>query len=324
MNTDRRLSTVCAFDITAEGIAHPIDEAWPGLEPADGAAYRWLHLNLDDPQAEPWLDENFPPIVAEALQLDETRPRCDRYGEGLMLNLRGINLNPGQDAADMISLRLWVAADLIVTTRHRRIFAIDDIRELAAAGDAPTSPGALLATLGRGLTARIEDESLSLEDATDTLEDATLERESTNVGALHPLRRRAARLRRYVGPQREALSRLHEIGPPILAEADLIELREAANRTMRAVEELDMVRDRLVSLQEHIDSRNAMIIGRNGYILSIIAAIFLPLGFLTGLFGVNVAGMPGATWPWSFAFLTGASILIGVLLFLLFRILKWF
>lgn len=36
------------------------------------------------------------------------------------------------------------------------------------------------------------------------------------------------------------------------------------------------------------------------YVLSVVAAIFLPLGFVTGLLGINVGGIPGTEWPWSF------------------------
>ncbi len=36
------------------------------------------------------------------------------------------------------------------------------------------------------------------------------------------------------------------------------------------------------------------------YLLSVITAIFLPLGFLTGLFGINLGGMPGAEYKWGF------------------------
>jgi zinc transporter len=40
---------------------------------------------------------------------------------------------------------------------------------------------------------------------------------------------------------------------------------------------------------------------RNMYVLAIVAGVFLPLGLLTGLLGINVGGIPGADTPWAFA-----------------------
>ena len=62
---------------------------------------------------------------------------------------------------------------------------------------------------------------------------------------------------------------------------------------------------------------------RTSYLLTIVAAIFLPLGFLTGLLGINVGGMPGVDDPhafWAVVFLCGGILL---LMLLLFRKWKW-
>jgi len=62
---------------------------------------------------------------------------------------------------------------------------------------------------------------------------------------------------------------------------------------------------------------------RNMYVLSIVATIMLPLGFFTGLLGVNVDGIPGQETPWAFAALCA---ILGVLIVLelwLFKRLRW-
>ena len=69
----------------------------------------------------------------------------------------------------------------------------------------------------------------------------------------------------------------------------------------RNVEEMASTASRLAALFDHTQAQHAYKQGQNSYVLSIIAAIFLPLGFVTGLFGVNLAGMLGLEWPWAFA-----------------------
>ena len=100
-------------------------------------------------------------------------------------------------------------------------------------------------------------------------------------------------------------------------------LSSLANRTIKVVEYLDAMRDRLTAMQEHLDVQHSIQIGRNSYVLSVVAAIFLPLGFITGLFGVNLAGMPGGDWQPAFAVLSAASVGIAIFLFFFFRWLKW-
>ena len=59
------------------------------------------------------------------------------------------------------------------------------------------------------------------------------------------------------------------------------------------------------------------------YLLSLVAAIFLPLGFLTGLLGVNVGGIPGANYQWAFTIITlGMMTLVGVQTYI-FKKRKW-
>ena len=166
---EKRLIPLAAFDV-GDGSSAPADEPWPSAEgPAD---YRWLHLNLDDAQLPDWAEGQLPHIAAQALLQSETRPRCERYGDGLILNLRGVNLNERSDPEDMVSLRMWVTEKTIVSARKRKIWAMDDIRAKAEQGRAPKNVAQFLVDLTQGLTARIETVSLDLEDQTDALEEA--------------------------------------------------------------------------------------------------------------------------------------------------------
>ena len=59
------------------------------------------------------------------------------------------------------------------------------------------------------------------------------------------------------------------------------------------------------------------------YFLSLVSAIFLPLGFLTGLLGVNIGGIPGADNAWAFATFCGILISLVALQMALFYRFKW-
>jgi len=305
------MTPICAFDVATDGTASVANIN----KPAAGA-YRWLHCDLDDPYLPAWAEQSLPLHVASALTARETRPRVMLANQSLLANFRAVNLNDGDDVEDMVALRLWVTPDLIVSVRRRRVFAMEDLRQRFDRNDAPASTAAFLAALTELLIDRIETVSLAVDAQTDTFEDDVHDNGIAHLPALGPTRRKVIKLRRYIGPQADALRDLANISPDWIDPESRHALHETANRARRTEEELTEVRDRLSALGEHLDLAQSARTNRNSYLLSAVAAIFLPLGFLTGLFGVNVAGMPGMTAPWAFATLTAATLVIGLFTFL--------
>ncbi|MHA6325922.1 CorA family divalent cation transporter [Roseivivax sp. CAU 1753] len=314
------MTPICAFDITPDGHAHPCTPSDP---PRDG--YRWLHFDMAEPGLDAWLFANLPERVAETLIQPETRPRSLAHAGGIIAILRGLNLNEGEDRDDMVALRIWVSEHLIVTTRRRRVFAADDMRKRGLSGRLPGSPGMFLVTLVENFTVRIEDNGVALENRVDTLEDILfLNDRDPCARELPEMRRAVIRLGRFLGPQAQALGRLGHPDMPLIDAEAREDLDEIANRAERAVEEVQSTRERLEALNDHLDQVRNLRLARNSYALSIVAAIFLPMGYLTGLFGVNVAGMPGVDTPWSFHALTLATIAMGLFVFLVLRIFRLF
>jgi zinc transporter len=100
-------------------------------------------------------------------------------------------------------------------------------------------------------------------------------------------------------------------------------LRETADRTTRYVEDLDAIRDRATVTQEELNARLAEQMNKTMYILSIVAGIFLPLGLLTGLLGINVGGIPGTESHWAFAIFCVLLLIVAVGQVWLFKRKKW-
>lgn len=57
--------------------------------------------------------------------------------------------------------------------------------------------------------------------------------------------------------------------------------------------------------------------------LSIVAGIFLPLSFVTGLLGINVGSIPGGDTPFGFPTVGLLLIAVGLMEYLVFRRLRW-
>jgi len=131
-------------------------------------------------------------------------------------------------------------------------------------------------------------------------------------------------LRRYISPQREAISRLHTSKNACLSDNDRLLIREAHDKVMRYLEDQDSARDRAGVTQEVLGNRLAEQMNSRMYVLSLVAGLFLPLGFLTGLLGINVGGIPLAEDPHGFVEIVIILIIVFAVQVVILTCKKWF
>jgi zinc transporter len=293
---------------------------------ADGLL--WVHLERDAPESIEYLSSTsgIDPIAADALLATETRPRAVSVGNALLLLLRGVNLNPGADPEDMVSLRIWAEPKRIITTRHRPVMAINDMRLRFERGRGPTAIGDIVVQIASGLVDRMAFVLAALDEAEDDLEELLIDSTPLEArSALARIRRQAIALRRYLAPQRDALNRVQTEELDWLTSRQRSQLREVADRVVRYVEDLDAIRERAGVIQDELMTRLSDKMNRNMYLLTIVASVMLPLGFLTGLLGINVDGIPGSQdMPTAFLWVCGGLGVIVLAEVWLFRKLGWF
>jgi zinc transporter len=287
----------------------------------------WLHFNFEDEKTQQWLrdESGINDIAYNSLTNSETRPRALNRGDNLLLTLRGINMNPGQNPDDMVSLRIWTNGTRLISTRRRNLISTEDVLDELAAGNGPKSAVELLVIWTERITARMTDTIEGFEDRVLAIEERLLNEETTGVRMeLANLRKQIISVRRYLSPQREAMNRLVAENLSWLDDLNRLRLREINDRLIRHIEDMDEVRDRAVLAQEELANRIAEQMNARSYLFTIAAVIFLPLGFLTGLMGINVGGMPGIDNDYAFWIVVLLCVLAGLGLTLIFKIRRWF
>ncbi len=286
----------------------------------------WAHFDITDPGPDAWIEERagLEPPIAAALLAEDTRPRSAPSGNGLLVILRGVNLNPGAEPDDMVSIRVWLEKDRIITTRRRRLQTSSEIRDAITAGEGPVSSGDFLCFLVERMVDRIGDAVDELDGQIDEVEESASDENVMELRArLTELRRETAHLRRFMSPQRDALERLVRVPDPILTERDNLNIREQADRVLRFIEDLDLIRERGMMSQEELLSRLAYQQNQRILLLSLVSCIFLPLTFLTGLMGMNVGGIPGAEKAFGFVAVTTVLIGFGAAMTVWFKRRNW-
>ena len=138
------------------------------------------------------------------------------------------------------------------------------------------------------------------------------------------IRKQAIVFRRYIAPQRDVIAALRVSDMPWLSELHKRRLQESLDRVIRYIEDIDTIRERAQIVKDKLTNALSDKMNKNLYLLSVIAAVFLPLGFLTGLLGINVGGVPGVDDPSAFWVFSGFLSVVVALQILLFKRWKWF
>lgn len=281
----------------------------------------WYHCQREVSGIDQWLAKSgvSQPVI-EALLAEDTRPRFELLPEGFMLNLRGVNLNEGAQPEDMVSMRILWFNNSLVTLRGRAFRAIKTVVNKLEQRRGPVTLPTLLVAIAEEISIRIEDTLDDVEQKLELLEDDNSEEARDILTVLH---RRLLRINRFVRPQVGALERFCGEAPDLWQHRDAQRLVNVKDTTQRVLETIDMLLQQISVIRDEIHQVSAERLNNNTYWLSVIAGVFLPLGFLTGLLGMNVGGMPGLEQDWAFWIACGLMTVIAVVEFLLLRRLKF-
>jgi len=318
---------ICAYRLNGDGSGTAIDEGTlQSVSPP--SAPIWVHLSARSEGARSWLETQAQlpdETLLEALLAEDTRPRMQVRADGILLILRGVNLNENAEPEDMVSIRIWIESGRFISVQLRNLRGVEDMRQRLESGAGPVDIGDLVTSFIEGSIVRMSPVMGDLTDGIDDLEDRILQMDLEGIREqIISTRRKAIIFNRFLTPQKDIVQKLTEVQVAWLDRKNILRLQEAQNDITRFVEDLQALRERAHSVQEEVANILTERLNRNTYVFSMIAAIFLPLSFLTGLLGINVPGIPGADDPEAFLVFCGILVAVVVAQVALFKRLKWF
>jgi zinc transporter len=287
----------------------------------------WLHFSADDPTPSKWLQEKsgIDPILIEPMLAKKVRPRLVAQLDSLLLILRVPDTLKVSEYEELRSLRIYADQHKIISTSLYPLPVVEKLlQQWKAKPKADMQAVDLLMDLSshaiRGLEVILED----LEDQTDTLEKQVLDvGEDPSDKDITTLALDGLHVRRCLAPQREVFSQLNRCELTWLTSVHSKRTREIYERVSRQLEETEVIRDRTRIIREQLNSHIAEQANHRLYIFSVVAAVFIPLSFLTGLFGVNLGGIPGAETPLGFASFCAIILSLTLSMIFIFKRLKW-
>ena len=317
-----------AYGFSSDGTAHQLHNAEVAEElKSDGLA--WVHLDGNSDQSQKWLEREvsyLDHLIIDALFAEETRPRIIEFENGLLVILRGVNLDDTLDSEELASIRLWVDESRVISIQKRNFSAIFNVAHKIDQGKKiKNSPEflynliyenlSLIAPLINNLNDKIDaiEDKVSANDYSDSLRDL-----------VSTIKRKVAIFKRYILPQKDVLSHLKSHDSTWIDDWARRHFQENHEQISHIIEELDEARDRSQIVHESISSATADKLNKSMFKISLVTSIFMPLGYVAGLFGMNVGGIPGNTNPNGF-YITVLFMTIALILSLIaMKKNKWF
>jgi Mg2+ and Co2+ transporter CorA len=305
-------------EITRFGSAKTGDSTCP-----DGVT--WFDINIGDKADHEWLMawQEISEQTRTALLEPVRFSHYEQVPEGTLLSMRTLRTGAKDDQTDLTDLvdfKLLIGPTTAITLRSGKVAAVDQLRQNLPSNRSLVTAVDLLGFMVTGMTNRMEPIIFDLIQDIDDVEDAMLD------GGLVPpqqtlseFQRRIFRTRRQVNYTQQVLDPM-TTDPTLALDADDREtLVRASKHVTRYLQRLDECRTRVQALGEQIQAQRSEIMTRSSLNLTIVATVFLPLTFITGLLGMNVAGIPDQHNPYGFWLVTGLSIFISMLVWLLLR-----
>ncbi len=311
-----------AYRVTADAVAEIAPRDALGAD----AQFVWIHLTSRDEEVQAWLRDHaaLDDFTIDALTALETRPRCEQIDGAALLNLRGMTHEAMASSDPLASIRMRADGARVISVTRLPLDALDTARTAIVAGQVHDA-GDLIATLATAITEQLDPHVAQLGDSLDDCEEQLDPRAAFELRrSVSHVRREAIGYRRFLYPQRAALEKLAGLPVAWLSDEDRLHINAAADRAARMAEELESIRERAALIHEALTDLRAEVIDQRSLLIAVVAMIFLPLTFITGLFGMNVDGIPFAHHSGSFWAITGFSVAVAAGVGLYFVRRHWF
>ena len=140
---------------------------------------------------------------------------------------------------------------------------------------------------------------------------------------INNLKREAILIRKSIWPLREVISTLQRSESPIIKKKTQPFLRDVYDHTVQVVDMIETFRDLLASMTDLYMSSLSQKMNEVMQLLTIVGAIFIPLTFIAGVYGMNFDNMPELHWPNGYPLIMTLMFILGAGLLIYFKRKKW-
>ncbi len=266
-------------------------------------------------------------LELEDLSNTTQRPRMEEREDYIFLVFKALLVNPeDRDVAiEQVSLILGHNYVLSFHETEPGLFETLRTRILSGKGRVRKMKSDYLAFLLADIM--IDQYFLILEDIGNTIE--SIENEliinpgSANQEAIYRMKRRLVYVSRTIWPVRELVNEMERSDHTLIREESRIYFRNIYDHTVQIIETLDSLRDLTSSMMDLYLSSVSLKLNEIMKVLTIFSALFIPLTFFAGVYGMNFKYFPELGWQWGYALFWCVCIVATIVMLFYFYRKKW-
>ena len=268
------------------------------------------------------------PLIQEDIADIHNRPKYEEYGNGIFVVLKALNFNQKTASIEMEQIGIYFTAGFVISFQETASDLFSLVRKRINSGRGRIrEKGADY--LAYALIDAIVDQYYvvveMIESHIEGIEEDLLESSDHTIKErIHLQKRELLAMRKSLAPLREAISKFSKSDSNIIAESTSLFIMDLYDHTIQILDMVDSYRDALNGLQDLHLSEITFKMNQVMQVLTVITTIFVPLSFLTGLYGMNFEWMPELHYRHGYPILLGVMFLIlsGSLFY--FKKKKWF
>jgi zinc transporter len=267
---------------------------------ASNADFVWVHLNLDDAEAQAWLRRRpWPRDVIEMVGAPIQRGKLFITPDLIYGHLRDFRDEPNAVTLQAGSLSIVASRILMVTGRRIPLRSIDELRRRVEARVVlPASPFALITEFFKALNDIGEDLLQRASERLRALESKVLRRKAAgHRETILEMRRGSIEVARDMAYKRTAMLDLVRERPVLFPADEFDCLNRQIHRYAALVEDTQEYAEQCQFLLDELRAQVEEETNRNLYILTMFSAIFLPATLIASIWGMNVTGIPFGDSP---------------------------
>ena len=283
----------------------------------------WIVIDGNEREDLTWLTSqaDIPTAIATLIQTAPVRSERVHLESGIVLRM--VRNDTDKDDT-LVGFNILIQPTRLITVCFGVTDVVEEVFDKYIGKNFPGSAFRLLPLLVTALVKPLESELTVLSDHIDELEDQAMEdREFDGDDAVVIAGRKALALRRYLSPVGAELTFLSLNPHELPGVADVKYLRREAEYIGRLIGSIETIHHRVTLLLNYLRNRDEEKLGRSMHKLALVATVFLPLTFVTGLLGINVAGVPDAHDPYAFWRVCLFLIIVAVLAVVVIKWKRW-
>jgi magnesium transporter len=314
----------------AEAVEYIIDKPEQLTKFLQTEKVKWIRVTgVNDIEMITQLGEIFQINQLELEDLSNTtqRPRMEERENYIFLVFKALLINPeDRDVAiEQVSLVLGNNYVLSFHETEPKLFEILRTRILTGKGRIRKMKSDYLAFVLADIM--IDQYFIILEDIGDTIQNIESELiispGSANQESIYRMKRRLVYVSRTIWPVRELVNEMERSDHTLIREESRIYFRNIYDHTVQIIETLDSLRDLTSSMMDLYLSSVSLKLNEIMKVLTIFSALFIPLTFFAGVYGMNFKFFPELEWRWGYALFWSVCITATIVMLIYFYRKKW-